>query len=79
LNSASHGAGRRFSRSKMKSSYTKSDLKQTLQQAKVTLIGGDIDEAPQAYKNIHQVIDAQNELLQIEGTFIPKIVKMDKN
>jgi len=78
LNSASHGAGRRYSRSKMKSSFTRSDLKQSLKQAKVTLIGGDIDEAPQAYKNIHQVIEAQNELLKVEGTFTPKIVKMDK-
>jgi len=78
LNSASHGAGRRYSRSKMKSSFTRSDLKQALQKANVKLLGGDIDEAPQAYKNIEDVIKAQNDLIHIEGTFTPKIVKMDK-
>lgn len=78
LNSASHGAGRRYSRSKMKSTFTKSDLKKALQKANVKLLGGDIDEAPQAYKNIHEIIEAQNSLLNIEGTFTPKIVKMNK-
>jgi len=78
LNSASHGAGRKYSRSKMKSTFTRSDLKKAIQNAGVKLLGGDIDEAPQAYKNIEEVIKAQNDLINIEGTFTPKIVKMDK-
>jgi len=31
-----------------------------------------------AYKNIEEVIKAQNDLINIEGTFTPRIVKMDK-
>jgi tRNA-splicing ligase RtcB len=76
LNSASHGAGRRWSRKKAKESMTKSALKQELKTAGVTLIGGGVDEAPSAYKNIHDVMGAQEELVTISGTFTPKIVRM---
>jgi tRNA-splicing ligase RtcB (3'-phosphate/5'-hydroxy nucleic acid ligase) len=43
----------------------------------VELIGGGLDEAPFAYKNIHQVMAAQTELVETIGTFYPKIVRMD--
>lgn len=44
----------------------------------VTLIGGNIDEAPMAYKNIHTVMNLQTELVDVLGTFTPKIVRMDR-
>jgi len=44
----------------------------------VTLIGGGVDEAPMAYKNIEKVMANQQELVEILGTFTPKIVRMDK-
>ena len=44
----------------------------------VQLIGGSVDEAPMAYKNIHTVMSLQQELVEILGTFSPKFVKMDK-
>ena len=51
-------------------------LKDVLTQQGVTLIGGDIDEAPMAYKDIRDVMQSQQELVNIEGIFQPKIVRM---
>ncbi len=78
LNSASHGAGRLHSRRKCKEKFTKSDIKQQLKMHDVTLIGGGVDEAPMAYKNIKKVMNNQQELVEVLGTFTPKIVRMDK-
>jgi tRNA-splicing ligase RtcB len=78
LNSASHGAGRLHSRRKCKEKFTKSDVKQQLKIHDVTLIGGGVDEAPMAYKDIKKVMNNQQELVEVLGTFTPKIVRMDK-
>lgn len=77
LNSASHGAGRKMSRRQAKNSITKSEQKKYLKARGVKLIGGDLDEAPQAYKNIEDVIAAQSHLVDVVGHFTPKIVRMD--
>lgn len=79
LNSASHGAGRLYSRRKCKDKFTKSDIKKQLRTHGVSLIGGGIDEAPMAYKDIRKVINNQNELIEVIGAFTPKIVRMDKS
>ncbi|WP_298880541.1 RtcB family protein [uncultured Polaribacter sp.] len=78
LQSASHGAGRKHSRRKCKERFTKSDIKHQLKMNDVTLIGGGIDEAPMAYKDIRKVMANQQELVEVLGTFTPKIVRMDK-
>jgi tRNA-splicing ligase RtcB len=78
LNSAAHGAGRRMSRSKALSSITMNDMKKLLKDHGVTLLGGGLDEAPQAYKDITKVMQAQTDLVDIVGAFYPKIVKMDQ-
>ncbi|MCR9289741.1 MAG: RtcB family protein [Bacteroidetes bacterium] len=78
LNSASHGAGRLMSRTKAKNSITASELKKILKNEGVDLIGGGLDEAPIAYKNIHEVMKAQNDLVDVLGKFFPKIVRMAK-
>lgn len=78
LNSASHGAGRVMSRTKAKNSITPHELKRILKDHNVDLIGGGLDEAPIAYKNIHEVMAAQKSLVEVIGTFLPKIVRMDK-
>ncbi|QES87940.1 RtcB family protein [Rhizosphaericola mali] len=78
LNSASHGAGRWMSRQRTKESLTVSDLNKRLRQAYITLIGGSVEEHPFAYKNIQTVMEAQKSLVNIEGKFYPKIVKMNK-
>ncbi|MEJ0031731.1 MAG: RtcB family protein [Bacteroidota bacterium] len=76
INSASHGAGRLMSRSAAKNSITQKMVRQELQKAGVELIGGGLDEAPMAYKNIHQVMAGQDELVEVLGEFTPKIVRM---
>ena len=77
LNSASHGAGRLFSRAKCKATFTQSEIKKELKAHDVTLIGGNIDEAPMAYKDITKVMGNQTDLVEVLGTFTPKIVRMD--
>jgi tRNA-splicing ligase RtcB len=79
LNSASHGAGRAMSRQKAKENMTNSTMKKMLSDAGVTLIGGSVEENPLAYKDIENVINAQKELVDIEGKFLPKIVRMNKD
>ncbi|OXA91171.1 RtcB family protein [Flavobacterium hercynium] len=78
LNSASHGAGRLFSRAKCKSTFTQSEIKKVLKAHDVALIGGNIDEAPMAYKDITKVMGNQTDLVEVLGTFTPKIVRMDR-
>ncbi len=79
LSSASHGAGRKMTRTKAKNSITMSEVRKCLKQNRVTLIGGGVDEAPFVYKDLDEVIMAQEKLVNIEGKFIPKIVRMDKH
>lgn len=76
LQSASHGAGRQLSRTQAKNSITHHALKKELARERVTLIGGGLDEAPFAYKDIHKVMQDQRELVDVLGTFHPKIVRM---
>lgn len=78
LNSASHGAGRAMSRTKAKQSISRKEFKQYLKAQGVELIGGGLDEAPFAYKDINQVMSYQQDLVDVLGTFMPKIVRMDK-
>ena len=78
LYSASHGAGRKMSRLEAKNSISHYALKKYLVEKNVTLIGGTTEEAPQAYKDINSVMESQKELVNIEGTIIPRIVRMSK-
>ena len=68
-----------MSRTKAKESITHNDLKKLLKDNGVTLIGGGLDEAPQAYKDIEKVMKHQTDLVDILAKFYPKIVIMDKN
>jgi tRNA-splicing ligase RtcB (3'-phosphate/5'-hydroxy nucleic acid ligase) len=76
INSASHGAGRLMSRTKAKQNILPGHVKKFLKQAGVELIGSGLDEAPMAYKDIHQVMGAQKDLVEVLGSFMPKIVRM---
>lgn len=77
VHSASHGAGRKMSRTAALKSVTHSQLNEVLAKSGVKLLGGGLDEAPFAYKDIHQVMKAQQQLVETVGLFYPKIVKMD--
>lgn len=76
LESAAHGAGRAMSRRAAIDKIAKAERDRYLQERGITLLGGGIDEAPQAYKRIEQVIAAQAELVDILGRFTPRIVRM---
>lgn len=78
INSAAHGAGRRMSRTKAKEGITARQLKDLLEKQGVTLLSGGLDEAPHAYKDIDLVMQSQRALVDIIGSFLPKIVKMDQ-
>ncbi|MEL7122569.1 MAG: RtcB family protein [Bacteroidota bacterium] len=77
LQSASHGAGRVMSRRQAMNSITKHQVKKMLSEHNVDLIGGGLDEAPIAYKDIHKVMKAQQSLVDVIGAFYPKIVRME--
>lgn len=76
INSAAHGAGRAMSRKAALQSITKTERDRLLRERGVTLIGGGLDEAPQAYKPIEQIIAAQADLVDIIGQFTPRMVRM---
>jgi tRNA-splicing ligase RtcB len=77
LNSASHGAGRVMSRNEAKKTFTESQMKKYLAQQGVELLGGGIDESPFAYKDIHEVMKHQKDLVEVLGEFYPRIVRME--
>jgi tRNA-splicing ligase RtcB len=79
LNSASHGAGRAMSRTEAKKMFTKEMMTDILKKKGVTLIGAGIDESPMAYKNIYDVMSQQLHLVDVVGTLMPRIVRMDNN
>jgi tRNA-splicing ligase RtcB len=76
LQSAAHGAGRRMSRAKAAAAISEEELNKQLDAQQVKLIGGGPDQAPQAYKNINEVMAAQSSLVDVIGSFRPKIVRM---
>lgn len=76
LNSASHGSGRQMARTKAKKTITHKQHMEYLVKYGVDLIGGGLDESPQAYKPINVVMDEQKDLVDVLGKFQPKIVRM---
>ncbi|MFZ1397789.1 MAG: RtcB family protein [Candidatus Promineifilaceae bacterium] len=76
LNSAAHGAGRRMSRKQAIKSFTWSEVKKFLRERDVTLLSAGLDEVPMAYKDIHEVMAAQADLVETMARFDPKLVKM---
>lgn len=77
INSASHGAGRKMSRTRAIASVTDKQFKDELKKFGVKLLGGGLDESPFAYKDIEEVMQSQKALVDVVGKFTPKIVKMD--
>ena len=76
LNSASHGAGRVMSRTQANKTFEWKKVNAFLRDKGVTLISAGLDEAPMVYKNIHEVMAAQHDLVTILGQFDPRLVKM---
>lgn len=76
LNSAAHGAGRRMSRKKARDSYRFSVVRKDLEKKGVHVLAAGSDEVPGVYKNIREVMAAQEDLVEIVAQFDPKIVRM---
>lgn len=76
INSASHGAGRVMSRKQAKETIPKKERDIWLAEQGVELIGGGMDESPQVYKNIDEVLAVQSDLVETIARFRPRIVLM---
>lgn len=76
LNSSSHGAGRALSRTKAREKFRFGAVRGMLRDQGITLLSAGADEAPGAYKDIEQVMNAQQDLVDIVARFDPKLVKM---
>jgi tRNA-splicing ligase RtcB len=76
FDSASHGAGRRMSRTKAKETFTWDDAQRFLRARHVKLLSAGLDEVPMAYKDIDEVMAAQQDLVEPLARFEPRLVKM---
>jgi tRNA-splicing ligase RtcB len=76
LHSASHGAGRCMSRKAALQAFTWEKANRLLKERGVKLLSAGLDEVPMVYKDIHQVMAAQADLVEVVGRFDPRIVKM---
>ncbi|QES56002.1 RNA-splicing ligase RtcB [Streptomyces venezuelae] len=65
FNSASHGAGRKMSRTAAKKRFSARDLAEQTKGVECRKDSGVVDEIPGAYKSIEQVIDQQTDLVQV--------------
>lgn len=61
--SASHGAGRKMSRSKAKKTFTEEDINEQLEGIESRRDCGILDELPGAYKDIYSVMEQQKDLV----------------
>lgn len=76
IDSASHGAGRQMSRTAALAKFKWAEWKDHLRYKNVRLLAGGLDEVPGAYKDIRQVMAAQQDLVETLATFHPRIVMM---
>ena len=76
LHSASHGAGRKMSRTRAKEMFTWDIAQRFLRARGVTLLSAGLDEVPMAYKDIDEVMAAQIDLVEPLARFEPRLVKM---
>ena len=76
LCSAAHGAGRVMSRTQAKRTLDWKTALRLLEAAGVTLISAGLDEVPMVYKDIHTVMAAQDDLVEVMARFDPRLVKM---
>ena len=65
-----------MSRTQARKQLTWDQTRTLLNERGVELLSADLDEAPMAYKDIHEVMAAQTDLVEPLGTFHPRLVKM---
>ncbi|HSH02129.1 MAG TPA: RtcB family protein [Anaerolineae bacterium] len=76
INSAAHGAGRQMGRGQAFRTLDRGRWQDYLKERRVTLLGGSLDESPEAYKPIDEVMMAQSDLVETVAKFTPRIVRM---
>ena len=76
LNSCAHGAGRTMSRAEAFQTLKVDEVLAYLADRGVELMTGQLDEAPMAYKDIHAIMAAQQDLVDVIARFEPRLVKM---
>lgn len=76
FDSASHGAGRRMSRTQANNTYNFRSIQKDLEKKGVRVLSAGADEVPYVYKNIEDVMLAQSDLVETVARFDPRIVKM---
>lgn len=72
--SCSHGAGRKMSRSEAKKKITMDAFKHKMKGIEYDPIKDNLDEAPQAYKDIDEVMAQQDDLVEIVHKLTPRAV-----
>ena len=86
-----HGAGRVRSRNatrgkvnrkkgiiKSPGMFSVEDVRRWVREREVLVFGADIDEGPQAYRRLHDVLPEQRDTVEIENVLRPLMVAMDK-
>jgi tRNA-splicing ligase RtcB len=76
FNSASHGAGRRMSRTQARQQYSVRAVQKDLEKQGVHIPSAGSDEVPGVYKDIDAVMAEQQDLVETIARFDPRIVKM---
>lgn len=76
LASASHGAGRRMSRRQARDTFRFNAERKRLASEGVEVLAAGADEVPGVYKDIHAVMAAQQDLVEVLARFDPRLVKM---
>ena len=66
FNSAPHGAGRRYSRTKARSLFTMQDLHRAMEGIEFRRSNELLDEIPGAYKDIDQVMENASDLVEVK-------------
>jgi len=74
--SASHGAGRPYSRTEAKRRFDAQAFSGHMQENGITYHGVAADETVAAYKDIDKVIEAQADLVEVAAVMLPKVVVM---
>ncbi len=76
LYSTVHGAGRVFGRKEAKRRFTTTEWHAWLQARQVTVVGGDLDESPMAYRRLPDVLAHHAGTVRVTETLRPFVVVM---
>ncbi len=76
MDSTSHGSGRTHTRGQALQEFSKTTKEYVEKNFGIKLIGAGADEDPRAYKDINQVMIAQEECAVVIGEFSPRVVRM---